>query len=72
MESDGEATVEIGIISGYLQRDVSFQLTFSSGSALGNVTQCPNFFPQPFLIDHCIANRIQIILNAEFYAFVDN
>ncbi len=35
LESDREAFVEIGVISGYFQRDVYFQLTFSSGSALG-------------------------------------
>ena len=36
-ENDGVAFVEIGVISGNLQRDVSFQLLFTSGSALGNV-----------------------------------
>ncbi len=37
LESDKEASVEIGVLSGSLQRDVSFQRTFSSGSALGKV-----------------------------------
>ncbi len=37
LESDGEAFVDIGVISGSVQRNVAFQLTFSRGSALGNV-----------------------------------
>ena len=35
MESDGEAFVEIGVLSGSLQRDVAFQLSFSDESATG-------------------------------------
>ena len=31
------AFVEIGVISGSVQRNVIFELVFSSGSALGNV-----------------------------------
>ena len=37
LESDEEAFVNISVISGDLQRDVVFLLTFSSGSALGNI-----------------------------------
>ncbi len=37
LESKGEAFVNIGVLSGSVQRSVAFQLTFSSGSALGNV-----------------------------------
>ncbi len=37
LESDEEEFLDIGVISGDLQRDVVFQLTFSSGSALGKV-----------------------------------
>ncbi len=35
LESAGEAFVEIGVISGSLQRDVAFQLSFSDESATG-------------------------------------
>ncbi len=38
-EIDGEAFVDIGVIFGDLQINVVFQLTFSSGSALGNVNK---------------------------------
>ncbi len=37
MESDGEVFVYIGVISGNLQRELIFQLTLTSGSALGNL-----------------------------------
>ncbi len=39
LESDGVAFVDIGIISGSVQRNVIFELAFSSGSALGNVNK---------------------------------
>ena len=37
MESDGGVFVYIGVISGNLQRELTFQLTLTSGSALGNL-----------------------------------
>ncbi len=44
LESDGEAFVEIGVISGSLQRDVAFQLSFSDEYATGktrsSLTEC--------------------------------
>ncbi len=39
LESDGEAFVDIGVISGSVQRNVAFELAFSSGSALGNINK---------------------------------
>ena len=35
-EGDNEAFVEIGVISGNIGREVVFELSFFSGSALGN------------------------------------
>ncbi len=40
LESDGEAFVDIGVISGSVQRNLPFQLTFSSGLVLGKKFIC--------------------------------
>ncbi len=44
MESDGEAFVEIGVLSGSLQRDMAFQLSFSDESAVGKTRWLHNKF----------------------------
>ena len=55
VESDEEAFVEIGVISGSVQRNVAFQLAFSSGSAFGNFLKNdpqPSFMPKNFPPPH--------------------
>ncbi len=47
LESDEEAFVDIGVISGSVQRDVIFELTFSNGSALGKLSISAHTYPVP-------------------------